>query len=75
MTSRLKWYVVENGGRVPDCDVCMRLLSNPMIRSACASVGISKNISTDQMLFEYLNVYHKKGHPRSEFDSEGYRPY
>ena len=33
-----------------------------ILRTACASVGIEHNKSTDQMLDEYIAYYHERGH-------------
>lgn len=48
---------------MPDCPQCMDYaMDQPHLVGACASVGIEKGKSTQQMLAEYLAAYHARGH-------------
>lgn len=45
------------------CGECAALVNaQPMLIGACASVGIEHGKSTRQMLREYLQGYHDRGH-------------
>ena len=47
----------------PDCSECRAFLdSNPHLIGAAASVGIEHGKSTSQVIMEYLQVYHMRGH-------------
>ena len=48
---------------VMECGGCMGYLnSQPHMAGACASVGIERGKSTGQMLREYLEAFHERGH-------------
>jgi hypothetical protein len=46
-----------------ECPACMAWLrENRFIVGACASVGISYNRSTGDMLRDFMNAFHARGH-------------
>lgn len=46
-----------------ECGECMaHRLSTPGLAEACASVGIEHGRSTDAMLWDYLALFHERGH-------------
>jgi len=47
---------------LPDCPQCAAQLDDPHLLGAAASVGISRNISTEQVLAEYLRYHHRRFH-------------
>jgi hypothetical protein len=65
MTKRkpLQWYGDEDDKLGwPDCDRCQREMDHPFLVTACASVGIEKGKSTGQMMREYIDSFHIRGH-------------
>ncbi len=52
--------------RGPVCSECvahvMEVDRNGALRGAAASVGIEHGMSTDQMLSEFAQAYHARGH-------------
>lgn len=59
--------------RIKDCPECMAYLdSQPHLIASCASVGISHNKSTSEMVVIFLSGYHNRGHRESDhgLDSE-----
>lgn len=56
--------------RLSSCPACMEhYFSQPLLVEACASVGISRGMSTQAMLAHYLRVFHRNGH-RNEIDND-----
>lgn len=48
---------------INDCPLCsIYLAEQPHLIAACASVGIEHGKSTDEMLVNYMALYHQKGH-------------
>ena len=55
-----QWPAVRD---VMECGGCVKYLnSQPHLAGACASVGIERGRSTGQMLREYLEAFHGRGH-------------
>jgi len=52
--------------KLSECGECMEYLlaDYAMIREACASVGISRGKSTNDMVIVYMSGYHNSGHSR-----------
>lgn len=52
--------------KIRDCNECMEYLDDVMryeiLLRACASVALSKNKSTEEMLITFVNVFHHGGH-------------
>lgn len=51
--------------KIDECPECLMYLydrRNVMLVEACASVGISRGKSTEEMLTSYLGWYHNHGH-------------
>jgi len=61
VTKRLEWYEDGWGRMHPDCRVCQDSYTISL-RSAMASVGIERGMSTDAMAFMHLNDFHARGH-------------
>ncbi|HEX9991372.1 MAG TPA: hypothetical protein VGB14_00450 [Acidimicrobiales bacterium] len=61
-TKALRWYDDGFGGQWPDCDACLARLREPGLRASCASVGIEHGKSTVDVLADYLDLFHRRGH-------------
>ena len=48
-----------------DCPKCMEYWDRqPCLAAACASVGIEHGKSMEQMLFEFFESFHERGHKK-----------
>lgn len=48
---------------VTQCELCWKYhLTHPELEFACASVGVSRGLSTQEVLAAYLHDFHRKGH-------------
>lgn len=57
----LRWIA---GGSIPDCSVCARFISNPVLREAVFSVAIEKGHRAD--LKAITNEYHRNKHQEEQ---------
>lgn len=55
--------------RIKDCPECLKhLYGTDFLIEACASVGISRGLSTSEMLVRYLSTFHEQGHDDGVFE-------